>query len=51
MLSDNKMPSEWRRSTLISIYKNKGDIQDCTNYSGIKLLNHYETWGEWLNIN
>jgi hypothetical protein len=36
----NKMPDEWRRSILISIFKNKGDIQSCTNYKGIKLMNH-----------
>ena len=27
ILSDSKRPSEWRRSTLIPIYKNKGDIR------------------------
>jgi hypothetical protein len=33
----NKMPDEWR-STLIPIFKDKGDIQSCTNYRGIKLM-------------
>ena len=28
----NKMPDEWKRSILVPIYKNKGDIQSCTNY-------------------
>jgi hypothetical protein len=28
----NKMPDEWRRSILVPIFKNKGDIQSCTNY-------------------
>ena len=26
------MPNEWKASTLIPIFKNKGDIQDCGNY-------------------
>jgi hypothetical protein len=34
------MPDEWRRSTLVPIFKNKGDIQSCTNYLGIKLMSH-----------
>ena len=43
----NKMPDEWRRSILVPIYKNKGDIQSCTNYRGIKLMSHYyEAMGE-----
>jgi hypothetical protein len=36
----NKIPDEWRRSILISIFKNKGDIQSYTNYKVIKLMNH-----------
>lgn len=36
----NKMPDEWRRSILVPIFKNKGDIQNCTNYRGIKLMSH-----------
>ena len=32
----NKMPDEW--SALVPIFKNKGDIQSCTNYRGIKLM-------------
>jgi len=35
-----KMPSEWRTSTVILLYKDKGDVQDCNNYRGIKLLSH-----------
>jgi hypothetical protein len=35
-----KMPDEWRRSILVSIFKNKGDVQSCTNYRGIKLMSH-----------
>jgi hypothetical protein len=28
----NKMLDEWRRSILVPIFKNKGDVQSCTNY-------------------
>ncbi|XP_016515105.2 uncharacterized protein LOC107831825 [Nicotiana tabacum] len=34
------MAVEWRWSTMIPLYKNKGDIQSCNNYKGIKLLSH-----------
>ncbi|XP_070015563.1 uncharacterized protein [Nicotiana sylvestris] len=35
-----RMPEEWRSSTVVLLYKNKGDIQCCNNYRGIKLLSH-----------
>ena len=35
-----KMSREWRASTVIPLYKNKGDIQDCNNFGAIKLLSH-----------
>ena len=34
------MPDEWRKSTLVPIYKNKVDVQNCENYRGIKLMSH-----------
>ena len=34
------MRNEWRTSTVIPLYRDKGDIQDCNNYQGIKLLSH-----------
>ena len=40
ILLSEKMPSEWRRSILVPVYKNKGDAQDCGNYRGIKLMSH-----------
>jgi hypothetical protein len=33
------MADEWR-STLVPIFKNKGDIQSCSNSRGIKLMTH-----------
>ena len=34
------MSDEWRESVLVPIYKEKGDVQECQNYRGIKLLSH-----------
>jgi hypothetical protein len=36
----NKIPNEWRRSILVPIFKNKENVQSCTNYRGIKLMSH-----------
>ena len=38
ILEQEKMPEEWRESILIPIFKGKGDVQDCSNYRGIKLM-------------
>ena len=35
-----KMSNEWRKNTLVPLFKNKGDIQSCSNYRGIKLMCH-----------
>ena len=40
IIMTRKMLDEWRRSTLVPIYKNKRDIQNCNNYRGIKLMSH-----------
>jgi Reverse transcriptase (RNA-dependent DNA polymerase) len=42
------MPDEWRRSILIPIFKNKGDIQNYTDYRGIKLMSH--TMNIWERV-
>ena len=34
------MPEDWRNSVITPIYKEKGDIQDCGIYQGIKLMSH-----------
>ena len=31
---------EWRWITMVPLYKNNGDIQNCNHYRGIKLLSH-----------
>jgi len=35
-----KMLNKWRTSTILPLYKDKGDVRDCTNYQCIKLLSH-----------
>ena len=35
-----KMPDEWRKSVLVPLYRGKGDIKECGNYRGIKLMSH-----------
>ena len=37
---EERMPDSWRQSTLIPIFKEKGDVQACENYRGIKLMSH-----------
>ncbi|KAJ8347031.1 hypothetical protein SKAU_G00284320 [Synaphobranchus kaupii] len=40
ILESETMPEDWRRSVLVPIFKNKGDVQSCSNYRGIKLISH-----------
>ncbi|KAK3543099.1 hypothetical protein QTP70_010645 [Hemibagrus guttatus] len=46
VLESERMPEEWRRSVLVPIFKNKGDVQSCSNYRGIKLMSHTMTLWE-----
>ncbi|KAK3521119.1 hypothetical protein QTP86_001686 [Hemibagrus guttatus] len=46
VLESERMPEEWRRSVLVPIFKNKGDVQSCSNYRGIKLMSHTMKVGE-----
>jgi hypothetical protein len=34
------MLDEWRKSIVVPVYLNKGDIQSYNNYRGIKLMSH-----------
>jgi len=40
ILGGEPMPDDWRQSTIVPIYKNKGDAHQCGNYRGIKLTSH-----------
>ena len=35
-----RMPEQWRDSIMIPMFKNKRDVQSCSNYRGIKLISH-----------
>ncbi|KAK3510676.1 hypothetical protein QTP70_013013 [Hemibagrus guttatus] len=48
VLESERMPEEWRRSVLVPIFKNKGDMQSCSNYRGIKLMSH--TMKLWVRV-
>ena len=39
-MESERMPEEWRDSVMIPIFKNKGDVQSCSIYRGIKLISH-----------
>ena len=40
LLRVEKMPDEYRKNVLVPLYKGKGDIKECGNYRGIKLMSH-----------
>ena len=40
IIRDNKIPSEWNDSIIISLYKGKGEALDRGNYRGLKLTEH-----------
>ena len=35
-----EMPEDWTESMMVKLYKQKGDVLNCGNYRGIKLLEH-----------
>ena len=39
---------DWRMSTVVPIYKKKGNVMDCASYRGVKLLEHGMKVVGWL---
>ena len=39
-LRTSKMPNDWRKSRMLHIFKGKGDVRECNNYRGTKLMCH-----------
>ena len=37
ILKEGKVPEDWERSWIVSVYKGKGDALECGSYRGIKL--------------
>jgi len=40
ILTEGKVPEDWKKSWIVTVYKGKGDALDCGSYRGIKLLDH-----------
>ena len=38
LLMGERMPESWKRSTVVPLYKGKGNVLECGNYRTIKLL-------------
>ena len=37
-MTEGNIPDDWKKSWPITVYKGKGDAQECGSYQGIKLL-------------
>ena len=42
VMDSERIPEKWKESILIPIFKEKGDVQSCENYRGIKLVSYSE---------
>jgi hypothetical protein len=40
VVTDGKIPDDWKKSWMTAVYKGKGDAIECGSYRGIKLLEH-----------
>ena len=40
VLREGRIPTDWTKSWMVSVYKGKGDAMECGSYRGIKLLEH-----------
>ena len=38
IIFENRIPSEWQKSPIVSVYKGKGDVLNRPNYRGLKLI-------------
>ena len=45
------IPSDWKRGIVVPIWKGKGDIRKCNNYSGVTLLSASGKALAWLVLN
>lgn len=51
IIRNKRKTDEFKKKTLQCLYNNKGDIQNGTNYCGIKLMSHtMKLWKEQFNI-
>lgn len=48
ILDRKRLPEEWRKSTLVPIFKNEVDIQNCGKYRSTKLMSH--TMKPWERV-
>ena len=40
IICEGKIPDDWKKSWMVTVYKGKGDSLECGSYRGIKLLDH-----------
>ena len=40
IVAEGRIPDDWRSSTLLPVFKGKGDPMECGSYRVIKLLEH-----------